>query len=405
MKSYLSGSLITLLGLFPSLLSAQGTVRQEDLQADTASRETTVARFIAHQTADNDIAPRLDVLPPAFFNSVDETIARLEHQMDTEQAIYFEKLKAKVEMERQARDFEIQEKNRTVELAQVRQHNLESMLSLGSLVSLLLFLFLLWSRYNQYRQNQRLALEVRNRTTELEQKNQQLEEAYHALEQVSMRDALTGLYNRNFLSAQLPGEISRVQHHYASIKGETFPPNHDLLCFLIDIDHFKQINDEYGHLAGDRFLVQFTGILKEVFRQTDLLIRWGGEEFLAVCRNANRNDMVELADRLIEAVRQKRFHLPDDVVIHATCSVGFCAMPLCRRNPYEMDWVKTFAVMDYCLYAAKISQRDCWVGAIEACKETDNVLPPSPLEGKFSLTDVQIKTSLNNLASIEWPME
>ena len=80
MKSYLSGSLITLLGLFPSLLSAQGTVRQEDLQAYAASRETTVARFIAHQTADNDIAPRLDVLPPAFFTSVDETIARLEHR-------------------------------------------------------------------------------------------------------------------------------------------------------------------------------------------------------------------------------------------------------------------------------------------------------------------------------------
>lgn len=221
-----------------------------------------------------------------------------------------------------------------------------------------------------------------------------------------MRDPLTGLYNRNYLNAQLPGEIQRVQHFYDDIApATTYPPNHDLLCFLIDIDFFKRINDEHGHLAGDRFLIQFTDILKEVFRQTDLLIRWGGEEFLVVCRNADRTDAVELADRLLFAVKSHTFKLPGNVPMKATCSIGFCALPLCRRQPYELDWLKTFAVMDYCLYAAKLSQRDCWVGAEEACMDSTKDITPNKLEEKFDLKDTSIKTSLTNLASIEWPAD
>ncbi|MEG3765661.1 tetratricopeptide repeat-containing diguanylate cyclase [Alteromonas sp. 14N.309.X.WAT.G.H12] len=326
-------------------------------------------------------------------------------QLDVNQSVTLAKTNAQIEMQRQAQAFEIKEKNRRVELANVREQNLQNMLALGSLVSLLLFIFLLWSRYNQYIQNRRLAREVKNRTNELELKNQQLEEAFHALEQVSMRDPLTGLYNRNFLNAQLPGEIQRVQHHYASQTDDTPVPNSDLICFLIDIDYFKRINDEYGHLAGDRFLIQFTDILKEVFRQTDLLIRWGGEEFLAVCRNANREDAVELADRLLTAVKNNNFHLPNEVTIKATCSIGFCALPLCRRKPFDLDWPQTFAIMDFCLYAAKLSQRDCWVGATEACMDEEPKTYPNKLETKFGLSNAILKTSLTNFASIEWPAD
>ncbi|MBU2979430.1 diguanylate cyclase [Alteromonas sp. C1M14] len=339
------------------------------------------------------------------FEALNVKTALEAKQLDVNQSVILAKANAQIEMQRQAQAFEIQEKNRSVELANVREQNLQNMLALGSLVSLLLFIFLLWSRYNQYLQNRRLAREVKNRTNELEQKNQQLEEAFHALEQVSMRDPLTGLYNRNFLNAQLPGEIQRVQHHYASKTDDTNIPNSDLICFLIDIDYFKRINDEHGHLAGDRFLTQFTDILKEVFRQTDLLIRWGGEEFLAVCRNANREDSVELADRLLTAVKNHTFSLPDDTQIKATCSIGFCALPLCRRKPFDLDWPKTFAVMDYCLYAAKLSQRDCWVGAVEACADKPPKAYPNKLESKFGLSETMLKTSLTNFASIEWPAD
>ncbi|MBU3021515.1 diguanylate cyclase [Aestuariibacter sp. A3R04] len=326
-------------------------------------------------------------------------------QLNAEKLVSLARIKAELEMERQAQSFELQEKNRTVELASVRQQNLQNMLALGSLVSLLLFIFLIWSRYNQYLQNKRLAREVKHRTAELEDKNQQLEEAFHALEQVSMRDPLTGLYNRNFLNAQLPGEIHRVQHYYDTLDTTDYPNNQDLVCFLVDIDYFKRINDEHGHLAGDRFLTQFTEILQEVFRQTDLLIRWGGEEFLIVCRNTDREDAVDLADRLLFAVRQHVFTLPGNIQINATCSIGFCALPVCRKNPYELDWPKTFAVMDYCLYAAKLSSRNCWVGIVEGCCDNQAKPLPNKLEAKFGFTVTNLRTSLTNLASIEWPQD
>ncbi len=310
-------------------------------------------------------------------------------------------MQTEIELDRQAQSIELLQKNRAIALSEAKQRNLRTSMLLGGLIAILLVIFLLWSRFKERQLTTTLKREVRNRTQELELKNLELENAYRTLEQASLRDPLTGLYNRHHLEAQLPGEIQRCQHAYASDDKEK--GNHDLLCFLIDIDHFKHINDVYGHLAGDRFLVQFAQIIRDVFRQTDLTIRWGGEEFLIICRYSSRHLLVDLASRFSAAVRQHTFELGGKVRCNATCSIGFAPIPLDKQRPFDHDWQTMFALIDYCLYAAKQSGRNAWVGVTDLQSDTTTSHSVTTLQRKFDMKGVRIDTSLNNLASIVWP--
>ncbi|AXR07508.1 GGDEF domain-containing protein [Salinimonas sediminis] len=318
-----------------------------------------------------------------------------------------------LQVHRQAESIESLKQTKAVALAQAEQRNLRNTLILGSVITLLLFLFLLFSRYTHHRQNMLLRQQVKARTIELESKNEQLQEAFRSLEQASLRDPLTGLYNRYYLDNRLPGELRRAQHASAELPHGELPTDTDLLCFLIDIDNFKQINDEYGHLAGDKVLVQFSRLIKEVFRDTDLQIRWGGEEFLVICRQANRENIKTLAERFRQQVKQTRFVIEKQREIKVTCCIGFSVMPLDPAGPFTTTWPTTFALIDYCLYAAKLSGKDCWVGVCEARESAlsasshsdDRQYDTSVIGRKFGLYGLSLATSLNNLANIEWPKD
>ncbi|GGW94330.1 tetratricopeptide repeat-containing diguanylate cyclase [Alteromonas halophila] len=335
------------------------------------------------------------------FNSLLKKNDVLEQVVDRDNTLIVRDMQTEIELDRQAQSIELLRKNRAIALAEAKQRNLRTSMVLGGLIALLLVIFLLWSRYKERQLTRTLKREVRNRTQELEVKNLELENAYRTLEQASLRDPLTGLYNRHHLEAQLPGEIQRCQHAHAS--GDAKQGNHDLLCFLIDIDHFKDINDVYGHLAGDRFLVQFAQIIRDVFRQTDLTIRWGGEEFLVICRYSSRDLLVDLASRFSESVRQHVFELGGKVRCNATCSIGFAPIPLDKSKPFEHNWQTMFALVDYCLYAAKQSGRNAWVGVSDVQSTMSTATESGPLASKFELSGARVSTSLNNLASIAWP--
>ncbi len=398
MKSYRYSSI----GLLTVLISMGGALAQEQsARSDPPEHTDTAEQFIHSPLSDQDGLSNQVAANNAFPGTHPDNASVVPQAAGSNS--YLTPSAARAVIAEKNASLEQLHQSSSQKLAELHERSMQNMFILGSLVSALLLLFLLWGRYEQYRQNQRLSVEVRNRTNELEWKNQQLLEANRALEQVSMRDALTGLNNRKFLDAHLPGEISRTSHYFASTESHHCRPGNDLVAFLIDIDHFKRINDEFGHLAGDRVLVQFTAVLGQVFRETDLLIRWGGEEFLAVCRHADREQSVDLANRVLEAVRQKRFYLPDNTLIHVTCSIGFSALPVCRQLPYSLDWQQSFALIDYCLYAAKISQRDCWVGIADAREEGRPTDDRFPLKAKFGIPGADVKTSLNNIASIHWP--
>lgn len=398
MKSYRYSSL----GLLAYLISAGGALAQaQDARSAAPEHAGSAEQFVHRSLIDEDGLPQQiaasNPFPESYADTAPEAFDTASRQSHLTPAV------ARAVIAEKNASLEQLQQTSSQKLAALHQRSMQNMFILGSLVSALLLLFLLWGRYEQYRRNQRLMVEVRNRTNELEWKNQQLLEANRALEKVSMRDTLTGLNNRKFLDAHLPGEISRTNHYFASTEGHKYQPGNDLVAFLIDIDHFKRINDEFGHLAGDRVLVQFTAVLRQVFRDTDLLIRWGGEEFLAVCRHADREQSVDMANRILEAVRQKRFYLPDNTPIQITCSIGFSALPVCRQLPDSLDWQQTFALIDYCLYAAKNSQRDCWVGIADATEEGRPTDDRFPLKARFGIQGADVKTSLNNTASIHWP--
>ncbi len=187
---------------------------------------------------------------------------------------------------------------------------------------------------------------VDERTAKLKAVSQALEEKSRVLEQASLIDPLTGLYNRRFLSGQI----------------ETSPVDSDTLFFLIDADHFKRINDQHGHAAGDAVLVQLAQRLKLAVRDSDFVVRWGGEEFLAVTRGTSRARADELAERIRASVAEQAFHLEDGQVLPVTCSVGYAAWPFLPAHPQAVDWLGVVTLADLGLLAAKRLGRNAWVG-------------------------------------------
>ncbi len=224
----------------------------------------------------------------------------------------------------------------------------------------------------QLRQRQvELEERVASRTAELLEANKTLNQQAEALREASLTDALTGLHNRRFLAQNIERDIAKLHRYYADCsKGNIEPDDSfDMLFFLIDIDHFKAINDKYGHQMGDQVLVETRHRLKRVFREIDYLIRWGGEEFLVVVHNTARQDARILADRVIDAIGGIAYELKANESQHITCSVGYTAYPLKKDNHLALSWEDSIGIADAALYAAKNNNRNTWVGVTEAYNE------------------------------------
>jgi diguanylate cyclase (GGDEF)-like protein len=186
------------------------------------------------------------------------------------------------------------------------------------------------------------------------------------LRELSLTDALTGLRNRRYLELRLEEDLRLCLRRFESSDGGTRGADSDLLLLLLDLDHFKKVNDAHGHAAGDAVLVQLAERLKGVFRETDSLVRWGGEEVLVLARETTRNDAAELAARVCAAVREQPFDIGQGQRVHVTVSVGFAAFPLDPLHPRLWDWRATLGLADSALYAAKALGRDGYVGAASA---------------------------------------
>lgn len=133
---------------------------------------------------------------------------------------------------------------------------------------------------------------------------------YRKALQSALHDPLTGLHNRVSLESTLVREIELAKRH-----------NQPLTLLALDIDHFKHINDTFGHLAGDQYLKDFAKTLSEVCRETDLIYRTGGEEFLVILNNADTEGASRLAERTLEATANLHCQHKQKV-FHTTASVG-----------------------------------------------------------------------------------
>jgi diguanylate cyclase (GGDEF)-like protein len=224
----------------------------------------------------------------------------------------------------------------------------------------------LWSqKQRDAREKERLERAVAERSAELAQANRELQQA-------SLCDPLTGVRNRRFFQSTILADASQAMRAYRDGSGHYSRDHRDLIFFLIDIDHFKEVNDQHGHDAGDRMLVEIARRLNGVVRESDFLIRWGGEEFLVVCRSAERADAPLMAGRILRSISGLDFDLGNDRQMHRTCSVGWAPLPWLPLDCSELSVDEVLRLADRGLYLAKERGRNRSVGLVPSNKRPTN---------------------------------
>jgi len=176
-------------------------------------------------------------------------------------------------------------------------------------------------------------------------------EAQQQLHALATTDALTGAFNRGAILAHAREEISHIERRRQQKNDYT------LSFILLDIDHFKRINDTYGHLVGDRVLEEMVARVRGVARGNDLIGRFGGEEFLLILPDADFEGALAAAERVRQAVGSRPFALKQET-IRLTVSLGVAAS---RPGEQSLDGVLQRA--DAGLYRAKAEGRNrvAWV--------------------------------------------
>jgi hemerythrin len=183
--------------------------------------------------------------------------------------------------------------------------------------------------------NQSLEEKVASRTEELLIANRHLEE-------ISLTDLLTGLPNRR-----------KAMRSLSALWDESVVQDLPLLCMMVDVDHFKQVNDTYGHDIGDKVLVSISKILKDSLRNDDILCRLGGDEFLIICSNTEFSGGMSVA----ELIRQKVSELKVDIggkYWNASISIG-----VAPRIPSLKNYEALIKLSDQSLYKSKQKGKNC----------------------------------------------
>ncbi|MDO9289815.1 MAG: diguanylate cyclase [Thermodesulfovibrionales bacterium] len=197
--------------------------------------------------------------------------------------------------------------------------------------------------YNEIELNARIYASLRTKALqdELRQKNHQLEDLLRQVEIMAITDQLTGIYNRRRLETVLQEEFRRTIRYKSP-----------LACLMIDIDHFKRINDRFGHHTGDMVIKETAQIITECARDIDTVARWGGEEFLALFPQTKKEDALQPAVRIIKKVSEHKFSEISDEQI--TISIGIASAP----DPSIDTEEKLIHASDMALYEAKKKGRN-----------------------------------------------
>ena len=203
--------------------------------------------------------------------------------------------------------------------------------------------------------NRELEARVNERTSELLEAQEKLQDANTGLKaqlaenlileqklrEQAVRDALTGLYNRHHLSEVLPAEISRARR-----------ADYTVGFMLIDLDHFKNVNDQYGHAAGDQALVAASRTIDEHTRRSDIACRYGGEEFLVILPEISLEDAAQRGEQLCRDIENLEIEF-EGQIIRLTVSIGVAIFPL---HGESIDQI--LLAVDAALYKAKDNGRN-----------------------------------------------
>lgn len=269
------------------------------VDAEESLREYSTALIAAHDWRAVDVLRR---------------DAKLRDQLMTtsrQQALL--ELSAKFDAERKAREIDVLTRENAVKSAALRTQRLKQQLVLtAALLAVALSFTLAWAFMGVRRANQRLRYN-------------------------SEHDPLTGLPNRRYFHERVS-----VRHTDSAFAGSVL---------IMDVDHFKRINDVYGHLAGDHVLACVAKRLTAALRETDILVRWGGEEFLAILPPVPDGQLITMARRLLRAVNTEPLEWQGHS-IQCTISIGYAGCPLAVLTPdHSLD--RAISLADKALYQAK----------------------------------------------------
>ncbi|MBR7801769.1 tetratricopeptide repeat-containing diguanylate cyclase [Undibacterium fentianense] len=289
-----------------------------------------------------------------------KTVAALQEQFDADQR--------KKQIELLARENQIKD-------ADIKNSRLQQIITLlGAVLTIMggIFIYMLYRKVKQT--NERL-----------EEVNQQLE--YH-----SVRDPLTGLHNRRSFLDLMKVRSENVEHDRREDDGES--PD----CLMImDIDHFKHINDSWGHSAGDAVLVEVAKRLRSAVRDSDMTLRWGGEEFLIYAPKTKPEMLMPLVDRVMKSIGSTPVIVGNNA-IPVTISAGYISLPFSGVPEEACNWEKAMQLADMALYMGKVNGRNRAYGLLRLLAPYEQALPE--LERDFSDA---IRQGLVEVAIIQGP--
>lgn len=255
--------------------------------------------------------------------------------------------------EQRKKEIELLERRAQLQEVEIRNHQLRQVVaSLGALLALLVGAFV----YRLYRR-------VKQANADLEAANRQLE--FH-----SVRDPLTGLFNRRSFHELMGSRPVRIERERRESQ-----LHHPDSLLLLDIDHFKPINDSHGHAAGDAVLIEVSRRLRQAVRDTDMVMRWGGEEFLIYSPKTPIAQLTALVERVLQAIGGEPIGLPDGKQLQVTVSGGFISVPFTDLPESRFDWEKAMQLADMALYLGKLHGRNRAYGIERLLVDADQGLP------------------------------
>lgn len=212
----------------------------------------------------------------------------------------------------------------------------------------------------------RLKDELENKEHSLRWHSLELQRKNLELQQISFTDSLTGVWNRRYLEEILTAEAEQVLRNYQRARGgDVRKMDHrDLVFIMVDMDFFKEVNDLHGHPAGDRLLQLVAQRLSTVVRKSDVLVRWGGEEFLIMSRSTDPGGTPAFCRRVLEVMSSEAFDLGHGILVRKTCSIGWAAYPWCRDAYEALCAEESIALADAALYRAKSLGRNQGIGIV-----------------------------------------
>jgi diguanylate cyclase (GGDEF)-like protein len=258
-------------------------------------------------------------------------------------------------------------------------------------------------RHREAQYRRQLEAEVQTRTRELAQQNSRLEELNGRLLETSLSDSLTGLRNRRFFFEEVAREVAVLQRS-AQQHGER--DTRRLVFIMVDLDWFKPINDTCGHSVGDRVLLQVKDILGRACRRSDILVRWGGDEFLVVGEETEAARIETIPERIRAAIEKTPFDLGNGQVARMTCSLGFTSFPWNRTQDLGRATVEqVLALADAALYMAKKAGRNCWVGLLGTERTTVDDVVRSTQDGPERMVESGTLAVTTSKSSTRRPLD